>query len=141
MCVTQLFYLHLLQAIVWDESLSGPVGLVTKYSFLKERNVVNMLTLKPGQLPDIDVRHIIFITRPNVKLMDSIAENVLSEDKKRKKQNSHVNKEFHLFFLPRKSVLCEKHLQVKGVYGSFTNIGEFKCHVGTAIFMDAAVPT
>jgi vacuolar protein sorting-associated protein 33A len=36
-------------------------------------------------------------------------------------------KDFYLFFLPHKSLLCEKHLQVKGVHGSFQQIGEFKC--------------
>ncbi|XP_071652634.1 vacuolar protein sorting-associated protein 33A-like, partial [Temnothorax longispinosus] len=36
-------------------------------------------------------------------------------------------KEFHLFFVPRKSLLCQKKLQNRGVFGSFTLIEEFKC--------------
>lgn len=115
-----------LQAIVWDEALSGPVGLITKYALLKERGVVKMLQLRPGALPSLDVRHIIFIARPNPKLMDFVADNVHSFDKK------HVHgarKEFHLYFVPKISMLCEKHLKIKGVYGSFTNIGEFRCDV------------
>lgn len=113
-----------LQAIVWDDSLSGPVGLVTKYAFLKERNVTKMLPLRAGPLLDVDVRNIIFITRPSLRLMDYIAENVHSIDKKHK---SGARKELHLYFLPAKSMLCEKHLKIKGVFGSFTNVGEFKC--------------
>lgn len=112
------------QAIVWDDSLSGPVGLVTKYAFLKERNVTKMLPLRAGSLPDVDVRNIIFITRPNLKLMDHIAENVHSLDRKHK---TGARKEMHLYFLPRISTLCEKHLKMKGVYGSFANVGEFRC--------------
>lgn len=109
---------------MWDDALSGPVGLITKYAFLKERNVTKMLPLRPGDLLNIDVRHVIFITRPNLKLMDYIADNVHSCDKSHK---SGARKEFHLYFLPKISMLCEKHLKVKGVYGSFSNIGELKC--------------
>lgn len=83
-----------------------------------------MLPLRSGPLPDVDVRNIIFITRPNLKLMDYIAENVHSIDKKHK---SGARKEMFLYFLPRVSMLCENQLKYKGVYGSFTNVGEFKC--------------
>lgn len=114
----------MIQAIVWDDSLSGPVGLVTKYAFLKERNVTKMLPLRSGPLPDIDVRNIIFITRPNLKLMNCIAENVHSIEKK---QKSSARKELFLYFLPRISTLCESQLKNKGVYGSFASVGEFKC--------------
>lgn len=95
---------------------------MTKYAFLKERNVTKMLPLRPGALPDVDVRNIIFITRPNMKLMNCIAENVHSIDKRR-----GTNKELFLYFLPRVSTLCETQLKNKGVYGSFTHVGEFKC--------------
>lgn len=32
-----------------------------------------------------------------------------------------------MFFVPRKSLLCQKKLQNRGVFGSFTLIEEFKC--------------
>lgn len=35
-------------------------------------------------------------------------------------------KKFHLFFVPRKSLLCEKKLQNRGVFGSFS-FNEFAC--------------
>lgn len=82
-----------------------------------------MLPLRPGALPDIDVRNIIFITRPNLKLMNSIAENIHSLERRR----SATQKEIFLYFLPRVSTLCEMQLKNKGVYGSFTHVGEFKC--------------
>lgn len=110
--------------IVWDDSLSGPVGLVTKYTLLKERNVTKMLQLRAGPLPDVDVRNVIFITRPTLKLMDYVAENVHSIEKRHK---TGPRKELFLYFLPRISTLCENQLKIKGVYGSFTNVGEFKC--------------
>uniref|UniRef100_A0A1B0CP49 Putative vacuolar sorting protein vps33/slp1 sec1 family n=1 Tax=Lutzomyia longipalpis TaxID=7200 RepID=A0A1B0CP49_LUTLO len=112
------------KAIIWDESLAGPVGLIAKYTFLKEHNVTKMFPLSGDPLPDIDVKSIIFITRPNLKLMSYIADNIHSEERKRK---TTIKKDFHLYFLPKKSLLCEKHLKNKGVYGSLSHVGEFRC--------------
>lgn len=64
------------QAIIWDEQLTGPIGLVAEYSFLKELEVIKMFQLKPGRLPSVAVKNIIFITRPEVELIDRIAENL-----------------------------------------------------------------
>lgn len=104
--------------------MSGPVGLVAKYAFLKDRGVSRMFSLRTGALPEVDVRNIIFITRPNLKLMNFIAENVHSIENK---QKTAVRKELFLYFLPRRSELCESQLKNKGVYGSFNTVGEFEC--------------
>lgn len=82
-----------------------------------------MLPLRSGPLPDVDVRNIIFITRPNLKLMNYIAENVHSIEKVR----NAPHKELFLYFWPRISTLCQTQLENKGVYGSFSHVGEFKC--------------
>ncbi|XP_055541088.1 vacuolar protein sorting-associated protein 33A [Wyeomyia smithii] len=111
------------KAIIWDESLGGPVGLVARYTFLKEHHVTKMYQLRPEPWTDIDVKNIIFITRPNQTLMDYIANNIHEEERKKKVSK----KEYYLYFLPKKSFLCEKRLQVKGVHGSLAYIGEFKC--------------
>ncbi|XP_019538536.2 vacuolar protein sorting-associated protein 33A [Aedes albopictus] len=111
------------KAIVWDESLGGPVGLVARYTFLKEHHVTKMYALRPEPWTDIDVKNIIFITRPNQTLMDYIANNIHEEERKKKISK----KEYYLYFVPKKSFLCEKRLQVKGVLGSLAHIGEFKC--------------
>ncbi|XP_055638417.1 vacuolar protein sorting-associated protein 33A isoform X2 [Toxorhynchites rutilus septentrionalis] len=112
------------KAIIWDESLGGPVGLVARYTFLKEHHVTKMYPLRPEPWVDIDVKNIIFITRPNQTLMDYIANNIHEEE-----QNKKISrKEFYLYFLPKRSFLCEKRLQVKGVHGSLAFIGEFKCN-------------
>lgn len=86
-----------------------------------------MLPLRKGSLPDMDVKNVIFITRPELQLMDWIAENVRSEEQKRQ---GHVGKVFHLYFLPKRSQLCENHLAIRAVYGNFTNnIDEFRCDI------------
>lgn len=107
------------KAIIWDEQLTGPIGLVAEYSFLKELEVIKMFQLKPGRLPSVAVKNIIFITRPEVELMDRMAENLHGEDR-----NGSSSKEYHLFFVPRRSTICEQRLKDKGVFGSLTDIDE-----------------
>uniref|UniRef100_A0A0C9QQ98 Vps33a_1 protein n=1 Tax=Fopius arisanus TaxID=64838 RepID=A0A0C9QQ98_9HYME len=108
------------KAIVWDRSLDGPVGLIARYSLLEEYGVVKMYQLVGGQLPPTNVSNIIFIVRPHLDMIDLIAENVHGEQ-------NRSPKEFHIFFVPRKSLLCQKKLQNRGVFGSFTLIEEFPC--------------
>lgn len=117
------FYLQ--QVLVWDESLTGPASLISKPSFLKDRNVVKMFPIKPGDLPNVEVRNFIFISRPNLQLMNAIASNIHSDERK----NRVYRKNFYLYFLPSKSLLCENQLKSKGVFGSFQHIGEFKCQL------------
>lgn len=65
------------KAIIWDQSLAGPIGLVAKYSLLEEHDVVKMYPLCGGCLTiPSNIVNIIFITRPQLGLMDLIAENV-----------------------------------------------------------------
>uniref|UniRef100_A0A452IPN0 VPS33A core subunit of CORVET and HOPS complexes n=1 Tax=Gopherus agassizii TaxID=38772 RepID=A0A452IPN0_9SAUR len=73
-----------------------------------------MFTLKAGRLPPADVKNIIFLVRPRLELMDIIAENVLSEDRVRSPL-----RDFHILFVPRRSLLCEQRLKDQGVLGSF----------------------
>lgn len=63
---------------IWDEWLAGPVGLVAQYSLLTEHEVVDMFPLRPGSLPTITAKHIVFITRPKLVLMDLIADYIQS---------------------------------------------------------------
>ncbi|CAG9559127.1 unnamed protein product [Danaus chrysippus] len=109
--------------IIWDEWLANPVGLVAQYSLLMEHEVADIFPLKPGTLPTISVKHIIFIARPKLVLMDLVTDYILSL---RNKQSTSV--EFHLFFVPRRSELCEKHLKNRGVLGTLS-IEEFRCDI------------
>ncbi|KAG2470494.1 VP33A protein, partial [Polypterus senegalus] len=85
----------------------------------KEHEVEKMFTLKPGSLPPADVKNIIFFVRPKLEIMDIIAGNVKSEVK----QRSH--RDFHILFVPRRSLLCEQRLEEQGVLGSFINIDQY----------------
>ncbi|XP_004276742.1 vacuolar protein sorting-associated protein 33A isoform X1 [Orcinus orca] len=107
------------KAIVWDEYLTGPFGLIAQYSLLKEHEVEKMFTLKGSRLPAADVKNIIFVVRPRLELMDIIAENVLSEDRR------GPARDFHILFVPRRSLLCEQRLKDLGVLGSFIHREEY----------------
>ncbi|XP_005922805.2 vacuolar protein sorting-associated protein 33A isoform X1 [Haplochromis burtoni] len=107
------------KAIVWDEYLTGPFGLIAQYSLLKEHEVEKMFTLKNGRLPPADVKNIIFFVRPRLELMDIIADNITSEDR------HHSSRDFHILFVPRRSMLCEQRLKEQGVLASFINIDEY----------------
>lgn len=107
------------KAIVWDEYLTGPFGLIAQYSLLKEHEVEKMFTLKGSRLPAADVKNIIFLVRPRLELMDIIAENVLSEDRR------GPSRDFHILFVPRRSLLCEQRLKDLGVLGSFIHREEY----------------
>ncbi|KAG9487694.1 hypothetical protein GDO78_007474 [Eleutherodactylus coqui] len=112
------------KAIVWDEYLTGPFGLIAQYSLLKEHEVEKMFTLKAGPLPASDVKNIIFFVRPKLELMDIIAENIRREDKGR-----FTQRDFHILFVPRRSLLCEQRLKDLGVLGSFYHREEYRLNL------------
>ncbi|KAK0047696.1 vacuolar protein sorting-associated protein 33A isoform X1 [Biomphalaria pfeifferi] len=110
------------KALVWDDGLTGPFGLIAEASLLKDQHEVEkMYGLHSSGLPASNVHNIIFIVRPRLCLMETVAQCLLNEEIK----GGAVRKEFHLLFVPRKSLLCEKKLKEKGVYGSFVNVDEF----------------
>lgn len=121
------------QAIVWDRSLYGPFQLITKKAALAERNVVDKQLFITGQpLPDMmGVRHIVFICRPQLALMDSIAAAVHAEERKRpaavavasgraSTAASAADTQFHLVFVPRVTRMCTDRLVQGCVLGSLS---------------------
>eukprot|EP00058_Branchiostoma_floridae_P026375 XP_002611866.1 hypothetical protein BRAFLDRAFT_123348 [Branchiostoma floridae] len=108
------------KAVVWDEQLTGPFGLIAEYSLLKEHEVDKMFQLRPGRMPAANVNNIIFLCRPKLALMEIVAQNILKEE-----ETGGSRKEFHIFFVPRKSLLCEQKLKELGVYGTFSNVDEY----------------
>ncbi|GCC24014.1 vacuolar protein sorting-associated protein 33A [Chiloscyllium punctatum] len=108
------------KAIVWDEYLTGPFGLIAQYSLLKEHEVDKMFTLKEGHIPPAEVKNIIFFVRPRLELMDIIADNIRCEHK-----HHGPPRDFHILFLPRRSLLCEQRLKEQGLLVHFTHIEEY----------------
>ncbi|XP_072163867.1 vacuolar protein sorting-associated protein 33A-like [Diadema setosum] len=117
------------KAVVWDDFLTGPIGLIAEYSLLKEHEVDKMFPLRMGRLPLTAtssgvggaIQNVIFIVRPKLDLMTIVADNI----HKAQEMQGRFRKEFHIFFVPRKSLLCERKLTELGVYGDLTTVGEY----------------
>uniref|UniRef100_A0A2K5Z3R3 Vacuolar protein sorting-associated protein 33A n=1 Tax=Mandrillus leucophaeus TaxID=9568 RepID=A0A2K5Z3R3_MANLE len=99
----------------------GPFGLTAQYSLLKGHEVEKMFTLKGNRLLQLMSRILLllFFVRPMLELMDIIAENVLGEDRR------GPMRDFHILFVPRRSLLCEQRLKDLDVLGSFIHREEY----------------
>ena len=64
------------KVLVWDECLTGPIGLVAEYSVLKEHDVIKMFPMNPGGLPALKAENVVYILRPTVENCDIIAANI-----------------------------------------------------------------
>ncbi|XP_075156750.1 vacuolar protein sorting-associated protein 33A [Haematobia irritans] len=98
------------KAIILDDALLGPLGLVAPTSLFSERSIKLIKMEKETRMPK-DFVNIIYLVRPQLDIMDVIVGQVL--------KNTEKGRVFHIFFVPRYSGLCTKHLEQKGVYGSF----------------------
>ncbi|XP_064080263.1 vacuolar protein sorting-associated protein 33A-like [Macrobrachium nipponense] len=107
------------KAIVWDEQLAGAFSHIADYSFLRSHDVSKMFYISSNKLPQNNVAHVIFLSRPQTSLMDKINQQIRMEDVK-----GGSKKEYHLWLVPRISLLCERRLQEHGVRGSFSSISE-----------------
>jgi len=55
---------------------------------------------------------VVYLVRPLLAHMDAIQSNILSD------QKSGMSKQYHLFFVPRRTMICERFLETAGVYGN-----------------------
>ncbi|KAI4454579.1 vesicle protein sorting-associated [Holotrichia oblita] len=111
------------KAIVWDSQIQAPAGLVERYTVLKEYGVVKLYPLNNSPISICPAKHIIFICRPKLKLMDDIIRTIKTTTKE-----GSMERHYHLIFLPRKSLLCINKLEHNGIKGSLKTIEEFNCH-------------
>lgn len=111
------------KAIVWDSQIQAPAGLVEQYSVLKAYGVVKLYPLNNFPISICPAKHIIFICRPKLKLMDDIIRTIKTATKE-----GSMERHYHLIFLPRKSLLCINKLEHNGIKGSLKTIEEYNCH-------------
>ncbi|XP_037950705.1 vacuolar protein sorting-associated protein 33A [Teleopsis dalmanni] len=98
------------KTIILDEELVGPIGLITSPSVFSDRSVTLLKLKNDTRLPR-RVTNIIYIVRPKVILMDLITTCV--------QQNPDKGRLHHIFFVPRRSYLCIKHIEDKAFSTSF----------------------
>ena len=104
-------------ALVLDPSLSGPLGLVAEVKEFKEHGVDKIYHLLSDPL-QTECASIIYFIRPQLRLAEQVAAQVRAIEKSRSR--GEPPKQYTLFFVPRRSMLCEKVLEDEGVYGLLT---------------------
>mmetsp|Transcript_23039 Transcript_23039/g.71778 ORF Transcript_23039/g.71778 Transcript_23039/m.71778 type:complete len:232 (-) Transcript_23039:38-733(-) len=101
------------KALVLDPKLSGPLTLLCEFSVLQEHGVDQMFRLEKT-LPS-EHRNVIYILKPHVESMRTVAEHI-RERHRAKQQQGGVS----VFFVPRRSTICERVLEEEGVYADIT---------------------
>lgn len=108
----------LIGALIWLD-LSGPLSLLAEFSLLKEHGVEKIFHLTNNRLDHLDSRNVIYICRPKIENMKFIAGQI-----KNQTRSSGPAVEYTLFFVPKRTVVCEMILEELGVFGDLT-IREF----------------
>ena len=104
------------KALVVDPQISGVFTLISGISFLKEKGVFKVYSLSPEL--DTPPRTVVYLVRPKPELMRHIAAHIKSH------QERGIRKEYAVYFVPRRTMLCERALEEMGVYGD-VSVGEY----------------
>ncbi|TPX34829.1 hypothetical protein SmJEL517_g02554 [Synchytrium microbalum] len=105
------------KALVLDPTLSGPLSLVAEFSLLTEHGVEKIYHLQGGRL-DTESKSVIYICRPRISNMKHIAEHIKAHIK------AGIKIDYSVFFVPRRTLICERVLEDEGVYGDIS-MGEY----------------
>lgn len=111
---------HFSQGTQCDENVSAACGTVDRHR-CEEYHLYN-----PAQ-SNADGLHCKQYPRGGTEEEEYVAISIHSLNQFQLFGFSVSRKEYYLYFVPKRSFLCEKRLQVKGVQGSLAYIGEFKC--------------
>ena len=99
-------------AMVLDPALSGPLGLIAEVKEFREHGVDKIYHLLPEPLVT-DCETIVYFVRPLIRLMPQVAAQIreLKRQRPREAPAQHIS----IFFVPRRSLVCERVLQEEGV--------------------------
>ncbi|KAJ8120024.1 hypothetical protein ONZ43_g3162 [Nemania bipapillata] len=104
--------------LVIERSLAGPVGVIVKVSTLHEYGVDKFFFLE-NQNADTSQRNVVFMARGEcARHAQAIASQI-----KRLQRESQTGHEFHIFWVPRRTLVSDKLLEEAGVLGD-VNISE-----------------
>ncbi|KAL1841128.1 hypothetical protein VTJ49DRAFT_7406 [Mycothermus thermophilus] len=104
--------------LVIERELAGPLGIVVKASTLRDYGVENFFFLE-NKNTDTSQRNVVFVARGDaVGNAQLIADQIIRLQ--RESQSPH---EFHIFWVPRRTLLSDKVLEEAGVLGD-THVAE-----------------
>ena len=98
------------KALVLDPALSGPLSLVARATFMKEHEVEKIYILGPRL--DTACTSIVYLVRPTIEAMQMLAAHILEHG-----ETSVARKDYTVVFAPRRTMICERVLEDRGVYG------------------------
>ncbi|UPK89426.1 hypothetical protein LCI18_000361 [Fusarium solani-melongenae] len=104
--------------VVLDRSLVGPIGIIVKVAVLQEYGVDKFFILENDNV-DTSQRNVVFIARGEC---GRHAE-VIAAQIKRVQRESQTAHDFHIFWVPRRTLVSDKLLEEAGVLGD-VNISE-----------------
>ncbi|KAK9915301.1 hypothetical protein WJX75_007269 [Coccomyxa subellipsoidea] len=108
------------KVLVLDPKVSGFLGLLAEVSLLKEHGIEQLLHLSTEPLGDLGVRNVIYLVRASIENAKQIAEQIKETNRVR----AAAGFEYAVYFLPRRTIACERIFQEEGVYGDIV-AGEF----------------
>ncbi|KAL4191165.1 hypothetical protein AMTRI_Chr07g28360 [Amborella trichopoda] len=100
-----------------DPKLSGSLNLITQFSLLKEHAVENLRHIS-GEPIQSDCRSILYLVRSEINLMKFISSHIQHD------VSQGLQREYFVYFVPRRTVVCEKILEEAKVHQMLT-IGEY----------------
>jgi hypothetical protein len=117
------------KTLMLDPSLIGPLALIIPLSLLLNKMNVQKQIYRldgigaiPGdQLPKIE--NLVILTRPRLEYMKNLSRILQYLHKNYENEMKRIK--IHLFFVPRRTLLCEIFLERSAVYHMFTTIGEY----------------
>lgn len=108
------------KCIIIDPKLSGSLGLIVQTSLLKEPGVdLRHLSAEPIQT---EYTKILYLVRSQLNLVKLISSNIKHDVSK-----GH-QREYFVYFVPRRTVVCEKIFEEENVHRMLT-IGEFPLYM------------
>ncbi|KAF0461713.1 Sec1-like protein [Gigaspora margarita] len=111
------------KCLVLDPNISGPLSLIAEFSLLKDHGVEKVGYLQQGPV-ETELRSLIYICRPQLNYMRYIAEHIQHHQNEYLENPLAQKYEYTLFFVPRRTMICQKVLEEAGVFGEIT-IGEY----------------
>lgn len=98
--------------LVFDRSLVGPIGTIVKVATLKEYGVDKFFILENNNV-DTSQHNVVFVARGEVgRHAETIANQI-----KRVQRESQTTHEFHIFWVPRRTLVSDQLLEEAGVLG------------------------
>ncbi|GJN12098.1 hypothetical protein PR202_ga30345 [Eleusine coracana subsp. coracana] len=108
------------KCLVIDPKLAGTLSLVVQTSLLKEYGTeLRLLSSDPLQT---ECQKVVYLVRCQLSFMKSIASQIESDEPK------GLQREYFLYFVPRRTVACEKVLEEEKVHQKLT-IGEYPLYL------------